>query len=129
MAKKRLTTYNGILGTWRELLQPLLARAAELPHLETPRAKLERLLARAEEIIHLQGLLAANRQELTKELSSVLGEGQRTAVLLRVGVSAHYGPRSERLSEFGMQPFRGRKPKPAPEPEKEPEPPGTPPAA
>lgn len=120
MATKKETTYTGVLGSWRELLPPLAAHAGDLPHLEGLRAKLVGLLNRADEIIHRQGLLAADRQELTEELRSVLTSGQRTAAHLRSGVKEHYGPRSQRLSEFGLQPFRGRKTKPAPEVEEEP---------
>ena len=29
----------------------------------------------------------------------------------RMAVRDHYGPRSEKLAEFGLQPFRGRKAK------------------
>jgi hypothetical protein len=43
--------------------------------------------------------------------------------MLRQGVKQHYGIRSEKLAEFGLQPFRGRKTKTEPEPKPE-----TPPA-
>ena len=42
-------------------------------------------------------------------------EGERLANLLRVNLKQHYGIRSEKLSAFGLQPFRGRKGKEAPE--------------
>ncbi|HYG61169.1 MAG TPA: hypothetical protein VEL74_01195 [Thermoanaerobaculia bacterium] len=111
MATRRETTKTGILGTWRELLPPLMANAAELPQLEIPRGKLERILGRAQEVVHLQGLLAANRQELTREWDLLQAEGERVAALLRRGIKEHYGPRAEKLAEFGLQPFRGRKAK------------------
>lgn len=115
MSTKKETTKTGIMGSWRELLPPLLANAAELAHLEIPRGKLERILGRSQEIVQQQGLLAANRQELTKELDGLMGEGERVAALLRKAVREHYGPRAEKLSEFGLQPFRGRKSKKTPE--------------
>ena len=115
MATKRHTTKTGILGTWREMLPPLVANAAELGHLEVPRGKLERILGRSQEIVQLQGLMAANRQELTRELDVLLAEGERVATLLRKGVTEHYGPRAEKLTEFGLQPYRGRKAKKEPE--------------
>jgi hypothetical protein len=118
MATRRETTKTGIMGMWRELLSPLAANATVLPQLEIPRGKLERILGRAQEIVRLQGLLAAERQELTKELDGLMGEGERVAALLRRGVKDHYGPRSEKLSEFGIQPFRGRKAKKETETEK-----------
>lgn len=41
------------------------------------------------------------------------------ATVLRVAIKEHYGPDSEKLVEFGIQPFRGvtRKPKTPPTPE------------
>jgi hypothetical protein len=96
-----------------------VANAADLAHLETPRAKLEAFLTRAREISLRQAALAAERQELSKEMKGIIGVGQRLATLLRTAVKEHYGPRSEKLSEFGLQPFRSRKPKSQPEPEPE----------
>ena len=34
---------------------------------------------------------------------------------MQLAVKQHYGPSAEKLVEFDLQPFRGRKPKPAPE--------------
>lgn len=42
-------------------------------------------------------------------------DGQRLATLMRKAVQQHYGAGSEKLVQFGVQPFRGRKTKPAPE--------------
>ena len=119
MLRSKQTTYNGILGEWQVVVDPLAANAADLAHLETPRAKLEAFLKRAREISQRQAALAAERQELSKELKGIIGEGQRLSALLRSAVKEHYGPRAEKLSEFGLQPFRGRKPKPQAEPEPE----------
>lgn len=41
----------------------------------------------------------------------MISEGQRLASVVRSAVKEHYGVREEKLAEFGMQPFRGRKPK------------------
>jgi len=97
------------------LLPPLEAHAGELPHLESLRGKLKGTLERAEEIIQRQAALEAERQELTREFGGLRDQADRTAALLRTGISEHYGPDSERLAAFGMQPFRGRKRKAAPE--------------
>jgi len=53
----------------------------------------------------------------------MLTEGGRLTALLRHALKQHYGIRSEKLAEFGLQPFRGRK---QPEPST-PATPGTPP--
>ncbi len=116
---KKESTYTGKLGSWQRLLTTLLANLGVLGHLEVPRTKLEGLLARALEIAKQQGALTASKQELSKELQGIIEDGERTATALRVLLKEHYGPRSERLAEFGLQPFRGRtrKEKPLPPPE------------
>jgi hypothetical protein len=106
---------NETLERWRRLLPPLETHAGDLPHLEPLCGKLKGTLERAEEIVQRQAALEAERQELTREFGSLRDEGDRTAALLRAGVSEHYGPDSERLAAFGMQPFRGRKRKAVPE--------------
>lgn len=37
--------------------------------------------------------------------------GQRLAGVLRKAIREHYGPQAEQLVAFGLQPFRGRKPR------------------
>jgi hypothetical protein len=117
MVKER--TYSGKLGSWQRLLTTLLANIAGLAHMEVPRAKLEGFLAQALEIAKQQGALTASKQELSRQLHGIITEGERTATALRVLLKEHYGPRSEKLAEFGLQPFRGRprREKPLPPPE------------
>ena len=70
-------------------------------------------------------------QELSKQIKTLVTEGQRLANLLRSALKEHYGIRSEKLAEFNVQPFRGRrlKAKPAPEGSGTPEPSQSPPVA
>lgn len=46
-AKQRETTYAGKLGDWQRILATLAANAADLPHLEIPRAQLAAFLTQA----------------------------------------------------------------------------------
>jgi hypothetical protein len=110
------TTYVGQLGEWQQLLTALLASIADLVHLEVPRAKLVALLARAIEITQLQAAQKTAKQETSQQLKVVMAEGQRLATVLRATLKEHYGPTSEKLTTFGVQPFRGRSRKTAPEP-------------
>lgn len=116
MAKE--TTYQGKRGFWQRLSTALLANS-ELGHLEVQRANLMALYDQALEITKEQGALTASKQDLSKRLQVVMEEGERLATVLRLAVKAHYGIRSEKLAEFGLQPFRGkaRKQKPLPPPE------------
>ena len=52
--------------------------------------------------------MTASKQAASKEQQTLLTEGQRLANAIRALVKEHYGIRSEKLAEFGLQPFRGR---------------------
>lgn len=114
MAKE--TTKTGILGDLQRLKVSIDANAAEIPHLDGTRHKLGTVLDRATEINQQQAALTASRQAASKELYQLLREAQRLATILRLGIKEHFGIRSEKLAEFHLQPFRGRRiAKPAPE--------------
>ena len=114
MAKE--TTYAGMLGSWRRLLAALEANAAELGHLEGSRAKLERLFAETLEANSEQAALKSSKQDASRQVQSLFTAGERLATVLRLAIKEHYGIRAEKLAEFGLQPFRGRKKlTPAPE--------------
>ena len=67
----------------------------------------------------------AEKQGLSRQLKTVFTESDRLANVVREALKAHYGIRAEKLVEFGMQPFRGRKlAKTAPETPGTPQPPG-----
>jgi hypothetical protein len=108
--RKRETTSAGKIGDWQRLLAPLAANGDELKHLEVPRARLAAMAAEAEAMKKQQTAQRAAKQVATQQFQEMLTEGERLANLLRQSVKQHYGIRAEKLSEFGMQPFRGRKP-------------------
>lgn len=113
MAKE--TTYAGMLGDLQRLVSALSANGGELTHLEGARTKLERLLAQAQEAANQQAVFTAGKQESTRQLKTLLTEGMRLANALRVMLKEHYGIRSEKLAEYGLQPFRGKARKVKPE--------------
>ncbi|HSG39593.1 MAG TPA: hypothetical protein VLE27_08135 [Thermoanaerobaculia bacterium] len=113
MAKE--TTYAGMLGDLQKLVTALSANNGELTHLEVPRAKLEKLLAQAQEVAAQQAAFTAGKQESSRQLKTLLTEGVRLANALRVMLKEHYGIRSEKLAEYGLQPFRGKARKAKPE--------------
>ena len=121
----RETRYVGILGDLQRLSGALEVNKEELPQLELLRVKLGGILSQTLEITQQQAALRASKQEASKQVQRLLGEGQRLATVLRAAVKEHYGIREEKIAEFGLQPFRGRKAKPALE---EPELPAPPPA-
>ena len=111
------TTYAGKLGDWRRLLTAIIANLAQLPDLEGFVARLELLLSRAHDLSQQQAAQTADKQETTRQFQELISEGDRLATVLRKALQSHYGPGSEKLVEFGVRPFRGRKPAPEPEPE------------
>ncbi len=105
------STYSGVLGELQRLRKSLVANSADLAHLEGPKAKFNDLLDQAQEIVNHQAALTASKQEASKQLQTILRGAQRQGNILRLSLKAHYGIRSEKLVEFGLQPFRGRKAK------------------
>jgi hypothetical protein len=121
------TTLKGKLGDSLRLLASLNANKDDLQHMEVSRAELEVLLAKAQEAADRQALHTAGKQEASQQLKTFLIEGQRVANILRLAVKQRYGIRSEKLAQFGMQPFRGR-PRNAKPTTEEPQPPAPTPA-
>jgi|1185.fasta_scaffold272776_2 hypothetical protein len=113
--------YSETIGNLARLTAALDANATEIPHLEGVRGRLEKILADAQAAAKEQAALIASKQETTKKLQSLVREGLRAATGVQKLLQEHYGLGSEKLAEFGVQPFRGRKIKKA-----EPEQPGTP---
>ncbi|HEX6898538.1 MAG TPA: hypothetical protein VF789_02450 [Thermoanaerobaculia bacterium] len=126
MAREK--TYNGVLGRWEKLNQMLEVNKDDLPALEASRQDLAKVLTQAMEAAKRQAVHTAGKQEASKELKGLIAEGERIATMLWQGLRIRYGIRSEKLAEFGLQPFRGRPRKAKPTPE-EPEPPPTTPTA
>jgi 2C-methyl-D-erythritol 2,4-cyclodiphosphate synthase len=125
MAKQ--TTYTGMVGDWQTLHELLTANSAEIPQVEPFRTKLGAMLAQAMDITRRQAGLKAEKQEMSKQLRKLAGDGQRLASAVRILLKEHYGIRDEKLSAYGLQPFRGRPRKAVPAPqETEPATPPTP---
>lgn len=126
MARER--TYNGVLGRWEKLNQMMEVNKEDLPTLEPSRQELANVLTQALDAAKRQAVYTAGKQEASKELKDLITEGERIATLLWQGLRIRYGIRSEKLAEFGLQPFRGRPRKEKPETEEPEAPAPTPPA-
>ncbi len=55
-----------------------------------------------------QAVLTARKQETTKQMQDQFRRGEQLVDFLHTGLRQHYGKDSEKLVEFGLQPFRGR---------------------
>jgi chromosome segregation ATPase len=107
MAREK--TVAGKLGNLARFTAALGANAADLAYLDGARTRLEAMFTEAQEIAKQQAAFAASKQEASKRLASLLNESARLANGLRKLLTENYGVRSEKLAEFGLQPFRGRK--------------------
>ncbi len=103
------TTYAGMLGDWDRWTTAVAANEPQLGHLQVQKEQLISLAMRGRDAIRRQSELTAGKQEASREVQEVMAEGQRLVTVLRVSVRQHYGIDSEKLTEFGLQPFRGRR--------------------
>jgi hypothetical protein len=105
------------LGALQRLAMTLQANREELGYLEGPVVKFLALVGQIQELAKEQAVFIAGKQETSQKLQALLGDTQRLATVIRATLKEHYGIRSEKLAEFGIQPFRGvpRKTKPGPE--------------
>jgi hypothetical protein len=113
------TTKAGKLGTLQNLRDSLVANQANLPQLEGSTSTFDAMVTKAQELATRQGALTAEKQDISKQLGDTLTEAQRLSTVLRFAVKQHFGIRSEKLAEFNLRPFRGRK-KPAEAPNQPP---------
>ena len=104
--KRRLLT----IGEWIELVSLVPPELAEssLP-LQHHHAKLRETLAEVQRLVLERDFHQAKKQEASAKIQNLLDSGARTASTLRAILREHFGPTSEQLTAFKIQPFRGRK--------------------
>ncbi|MFL6236587.1 MAG: hypothetical protein ACJ76N_25885 [Thermoanaerobaculia bacterium] len=102
------STYKGKIESWDRLQERLNANAADIAHLEGMRKRLSEVTEQARQVQAAQAAKQAAKQTASQTLKSAVVEGDRLANLLRSALKQHYGIRSEKPAEFGLQPFRGR---------------------
>ena len=107
------------LTLWQHRLRAMSENATELQHLESRREKLQDILTQAHTVFQEQSAAKAAKQDASRRLEFLLSEGRKVFTFLNAGLREHYGKDSEKLAEFLLMPFRGRRPKtepPAPPP-------------
>jgi hypothetical protein len=60
-----------------------------------------------------QAAARALKQDASKRLEALVAEGRKVDTFLTTCLREHYGADSEKLAEFLIKPFRGRRAKPA----------------
>ena len=101
-------SYAAAVNEWEEILTALERNMEDLPQLEIPRDRLQTFVNQIRAFAADQAVHTAERQQATKRVDFLLVQGRKLATVIRTAVREHYGNRSEKLAEFGLQPFRGR---------------------
>lgn len=101
------------LNAFRHRLNALEANINELQHLDSRRLKLQDIYNAAIVVHQEQSAATAVKQDASRRLEALLAQGQAVMTFLNAGIREHYGKDSEKLAEFKLQPFRGRRAKPA----------------
>jgi len=96
---------------WRTVSTSTAANAADLPELEPTRLKLDGVIVEVDKILFDQDAFQASKQLSTQRLKVLVDKGNKLTNVLKAMVKQHYGTGSDKLVEFGIQPFRTR-PKP-----------------
>jgi hypothetical protein len=109
----RETRNAGVLGDLQNLSMTMEANKDQLPDLEPFRLKFAGIVTQTLDVRKQQVAFQASKQESSKQFQKLLTQGKSMANVLRTAVKDHFGSREEKIVEFGLQPFRGRKVKPA----------------
>jgi len=109
MASNVEQTYAGVVDGWKDLTSGLNKNLADLPYLELHTQQLTGMASQFDVLSGEQAVHTSAKQQVTRQIEELLDLGQKLATFLRSGVRQHYGNRSEKLVEFGLQPFRGKK--------------------
>lgn len=110
------------LGSLQQLAATIAVNIPELPHLEKSGLQYISMVGDLQETAKQQSALVASKQEASKKFKSSLIECERLASVLRAAIRQHYGIRSEKLAEYNLKPFRGRKTSEKRRSKKQPEP-------
>ena len=102
----RIRQYMHRINGWIQGTSAIDANAADIPHLLEPKSRLQDTTTEVQALFLEQASLDARRGEVTRLLQQKLQEGDTLLDFLRTGVRQHYGYRSDKLIEFGIQPLR-----------------------
>jgi hypothetical protein len=106
--KRNVSTQADVVAEGERLASALKLNSADLAHLQGSCVKLESYVQEMQELMVQQDTLTSEKQGVSGRLQQVTLATTRLIHFLRNGVKEHYGPRNEKVSQFGLIPFRGR---------------------
>lgn len=112
MPKRSLGSH---LSIWDRLAAAVSNNLSALPALRRDLEILRQALQEIREAKKRQIELRAAAQQATRDLEAAMEKANGAAVRLNPGVLAAYGSKEEKLTEFGLRPWRTRRRKAAPE--------------
>jgi hypothetical protein len=101
-------SYAETVNGFEELLTALGENSGDLPQLDLPRQRLQTILNQLRAFTTEQAAFTAGRQQATERVYFLLAQGRKLATVLRASVREHYGNRSQKVAEFGLQPLHTR---------------------
>jgi len=101
--------YSTVLQKLELRSKALAKNIEETPQLALPLATLDGFLALLRDLTTEQARLTAAKQDVSQRIAELIDRSQKLLTFVDLGVKDHYGNRSEKLVEYGLQPFR-RKP-------------------
>jgi hypothetical protein len=102
------STYAEFMKKGEVMNKSLIANASEVPHLEGYQSRFETVLTRVNVLLVQQADLTASKQEISKQLGTLVAEGRQMLSFLSVAVKQHFGKKTEKILAFGLQPLRSR---------------------
>jgi hypothetical protein len=122
--------FADVMTEWEKLVTTVVANKDDLPYIDGYRQQLEVEMVGAKAANVRQSAAQAESQQASRDLDGFLASGSDLANRMRTGIKSKYGIRGEKLKEFGLKVFRGKKKSPTVKPPPQVEPPTTgPPAA
>ena len=108
----RVPLYMHKVAGWEVTATGLTANQDQLQHLEGHRVQLQESTVQFKELSTHFNALTTSKQDVNKEMRKLFSQVEALMIYLRAAVRQHYGKDSEKLIEFGLQPYRGRNPQP-----------------
>lgn len=104
---RRYPTVADLLKEGMILTRAIEEKNEELSELLPSRDRLSDKLDKIKQLASQAAALQARKQEMVRQMNLLQEEASRLMTHLHSGLKQHYGIRSEALTGFGMQPFRG----------------------
>lgn len=106
---RRLSTQADLIKHGKLLASAVEASSEDLPYLEALGAQLASATEELQALVYRQGALASEKQKVSQRIAELMTENQKLISFLGKGVKLRYGSTSEKLTAFGLQPFRRRR--------------------